>query len=151
MLILCLPCRQTILYFLSTLEILAAFICTLLTFAPIGKFAMHVCQVKLLSDFYPMFHNPIVNYRRKLRCSYEVVYPLYVPRALATRRRSPSPFRQSAIFVLYTYASIIMLLIRPFFVSLIHQKFISASIYSALHFYPCLLILHALCGGLICK
>jgi hypothetical protein len=44
-----------------------------------------------------------------------------------------------------------MLLIRPFFVGIIHRKFISASIYSALHFYPCLLILHAVCGGLICK
>ncbi|CAF0826454.1 unnamed protein product [Adineta steineri] len=124
--------KQTILYFLSILEILLAFIFTLLTFPPIGKLTMNVCQVKLLSDFYPMFHNPIVNYRKKLRCSYEVVYPL-----------------QSAIFVLYTYASLIMLLLRPLFVSIIHQKFISASIYSALHFYPCLLILHALCGGFI--
>ncbi|CAF4359795.1 unnamed protein product, partial [Adineta steineri] len=76
---------QTILYFLSILEILLAFIFTLLTFPPIGTLTMNVCQVKLLSDFYPMFHNPIVNYRKKLRCSYEVVYPL-----------------QSAIFVLYT-------------------------------------------------
>jgi hypothetical protein len=44
-----------------------------------------------------------------------------------------------------------MLFIRPFFVSIIHRKFISSSIYTALHFYPCLLILHALCSGLICK
>ncbi|CAF4821879.1 unnamed protein product, partial [Rotaria sp. Silwood1] len=102
---------QTILYFLSILEIIVAFIFTLLTFPPIGKLTFNTCQVKLFSDFYPIFHNPIVNYRKKLRCSYEVVYPL-----------------QSAIFVLYTYAT---------------------SIYSALHFYPCLLVLHALCGGLI--
>ena len=70
--------RQTILYFLSILEITLAFIFTLLTFPPIGKLMLHVCHVNLLSDFYPMFHNPIVNYRKKLRCSYEVVYPLYV-------------------------------------------------------------------------
>ena len=70
--------RQTILYFLSILEIILAFILTLLTFPPIGKLTLNVCQVKFLSDFYPMFHNPIVNYRNKLRCSYEVVYPLYV-------------------------------------------------------------------------
>ncbi|CAF1407127.1 unnamed protein product [Rotaria sp. Silwood1] len=124
--------KQTILYFLSILEIIVAFIFTLLTFPPIGKLTFNTCQVKLFSDFYPIFHNPIVNYRKKLRCSYEVVYPL-----------------QSAIFVLYTYASLIMLFIRPFFIFIIHQKFISASIYSALHFYPCLLVLHALCGGLI--
>jgi hypothetical protein len=70
--------RQTILYFLSILELILAFICTLLTFPPIGILTFNVCQVKLLSDFYPMFHNPIVNYQKKLRCSYEVVYPLYV-------------------------------------------------------------------------
>jgi len=70
--------RQTILYFLSILEIILAFILTLLSFPPIGKLTFNVCQVKFLSDFYPMFHNPIVNYRKKLRCSYEVVYPLYV-------------------------------------------------------------------------
>ncbi|CAF4372801.1 unnamed protein product, partial [Rotaria socialis] len=124
--------KQTILYFLSIFEIILAFIFTLLSFPPIGKLTFNTCQVKLFSDFYPIFHNPIVNYRKKLRCSYEVVYPL-----------------QSVIFVLYTYASLIMLFLRPIFVSIIRQKFISASIYSALHFYPCLLILHALFGGLI--
>lgn len=44
-----------------------------------------------------------------------------------------------------------MLFLRPFFLSIIPGKLLSASIYNALHFYPCLLILHALCGGLICK
>lgn len=44
-----------------------------------------------------------------------------------------------------------MLFLRPFLVSIIDRKYISASIYSALHFYPCLLVLHALCAGLICK
>ena len=143
--------RQTILYFLSILEIILAFILTLLSFPPIGQLTIHVCQVKLLSDFYPMFHNPIVNYRKKLRCSYEVVYPLYVNYLPNFFFLSIRIFRQSTIFALYTYASLIMLFLRPFFVSIIPRKFISASIYSALHFYPCLLILHAICGGLICK
>lgn len=53
--------------------------------------------------------------------------------------------------MLYTYASLLMLLIRPLFSVIIQRRFVSASIYSALHFYPCLLILHALCGGLICE
>jgi len=44
-----------------------------------------------------------------------------------------------------------MLLIRPFFISIIDRKSIFASIYSALHFYPCLLIVHAIFAGLICK
>lgn len=70
--------RQTILHFLSTLEITVALILTLLSFPPFGQLTIHVCPVKLLSDFYPIFHNPTVNYRKKIRCSYEVVYPLYV-------------------------------------------------------------------------
>jgi len=69
-------CRRTILYFVSIFELIIAFFLTLLSFPPFGKLSLSVCQVNLLSDFYPMFHNPIVNYRKKLRCSYEVVYPL---------------------------------------------------------------------------
>ena len=98
-----------------------------------------------------MFHNPVVNYRRKLRCSHEIVYPLYVPRPSLFTHAPAFRSRQTAIFVLYTYASLLMLLVRPFFTLLIDRKFVSASIYNALHFYPCLLVLHALCGGLICK
>lgn len=44
-----------------------------------------------------------------------------------------------------------MLILRPIFSSIIDRKLLAASIYSALHFYPCLVILHALLGGLICK
>lgn len=61
-----------------------------------------------------------------------------------------SIFRQSTIFVLYTYATILMLFIRPLLATFIDRKLISASIYSALHFYPCLLILHTVVGGVIC-
>ena len=68
--------RQTILYFSSLLELIVALVFALLTFPPVGQFTFNVCQVKLLSDFYPIFHNPVVNYRQKLRCSYEIVYPL---------------------------------------------------------------------------
>lgn len=60
------------------MEITIALMLTLLSFPPFGQLTIHVCPVKLLSDFYPIFHNPTVNYRKKLRCSYEVVYPLYV-------------------------------------------------------------------------
>jgi hypothetical protein len=59
--------------------------------------------------------------------------------------------RQSTIVMLYTYASLLMLLIRPLLSIVINRKYIAATIYSALHFYPCLLVLHALFGGLICK
>lgn len=68
--------RRTILYFFSIFELTLAFFLTLLSFPPVGTLTLYVCQVNFLSDFYPMFHNPILNYRKKLRCSYEVVYPL---------------------------------------------------------------------------
>lgn len=68
--------RQTMLHFSSLLELIFALICTLLSFPPFGQLTVNVCPVKMLSDFYPIFHNPIINYQKKLRCSYEIVYPL---------------------------------------------------------------------------
>ncbi|CAF0973439.1 unnamed protein product [Didymodactylos carnosus] len=124
--------RLSTVYVLSFVELSIAFLLTLLVFPPYGKLNIHVCQIKMLSDFYPVFYNPVVNYTKKLRCSYEVVYPL-----------------QSAVFVLYIFATLLMLLLRPFLIFVLYQKNVYHSIYTALHFYPCLMIFHAIAAGLI--
>ena len=41
-----------------------------------GSLSFNSCQVVEISDFYPIFFNPTVDYVHQLKCSYEVAYPL---------------------------------------------------------------------------
>jgi len=125
--------KLSLLYVSSIVELALGFLFAILVFPPFGEFNIYTCPINMLSDFYPVFYNPVdARYTKKFRCSYEVVYPF-----------------QSLILVLYTFSTILMLLIRPFFVIILHRKYVYRSIYNALHFYPCLIFLHVLCGGLI--
>lgn len=58
------------------LESSIAFVCSLLLVKPVGSLVVHGCRKGGIQEWYPMFHNPVINYTHTLRCTYEVVYPL---------------------------------------------------------------------------
>ncbi|XP_067140951.1 JNK1/MAPK8-associated membrane protein [Centruroides vittatus] len=116
----------------ALIENITSAILTIILVKPIGFFSIHACGVKRLSDWYSLLHNPNPNYIGNLRCTQEVVYPLY-----------------SMVFIYFALSLVIMLLIRPLLV----LKFIDGkgkrSIYLTMYLIPILVVIHATCAGLI--
>lgn len=97
------------------------------------SFKLNSCGVEKLSDWYTLFHNPTPDYKDKLHCTQEAVFPL-----------------QTMVLVFYLLCVIFMMLIRPG----LNKKFLKfgkSAVYCGLYFFPILSLLHAVCGGLICK
>lgn len=64
-------------YIIPGIETTLSVIFTLLVLPPQGSIGLNSCRVSSVNDFYPIFFNPSVDYVHSLKCSYEVVYPLY--------------------------------------------------------------------------
>jgi hypothetical protein len=65
------------LYVVPFIEVILAYIFTLLVLPPQGSILFNSCSVYSVNDFYPIFFNPTTDYVNEIRCTYEVVYPLY--------------------------------------------------------------------------
>lgn len=126
------PKEVMILHLSALLEIAGAAIITLQLMEPFGSFEIRSCNPAALADWYTLFHNPNPNYEETLHCTQEAVYPLY-----------------TMIFIFYALGLILMLLIRP----IVAKKSLptpgKTSIYWALYFYPIIVLIHAVAGGLI--
>ena len=55
------------------------------------------------------------------------------------------------VFVFYTLCLLVMLLVRPMLSSKLLPGRGKSAIYSALYFFPALIVIHAVGAGLICK
>ncbi|KAK9703201.1 JNK1/MAPK8-associated membrane protein [Popillia japonica] len=121
-----------ILHCSAFIEVIASCILALIVMPPTGKFSINTCQVRSLSDWYTLLHNPTPNYEQQIHCTQEAVYPLY-----------------TIVFVFHTLALFSMLFFRPW----ICKKYLPGqskmSIYAAMYFIPILSITHALIGGLL--
>ncbi|CAM1154702.1 JKAMP (predicted) [Pycnogonum litorale] len=113
-------------------EIICASILTLLAVDPKGQFRVTSCHVERLSDWYTLLHNPSPGYINTLHCTQEAVYPLY-----------------TMVFIYYIIALVIMLVVRLLVVRWVLPEKGRISLYIALYFMPCLLVIHAIFGGLI--
>ncbi|XP_068215274.1 JNK1/MAPK8-associated membrane protein [Palaemon carinicauda] len=120
------------LYASAVIEVLVAAVVTLLVTEPVGSFSIRSCKVRKLADWYPLLHNPNPNYEGPLHCTQEAVYPLY-----------------SMVFVFYTLCLLVMLLVRPLLSSKLLPGRGKSAIYSALYFFPALIVTHAVGAGLI--
>lgn len=69
---------EIILHISAFFEVLLSAVITLLIYEPFWSLRIHSCSVSRLSDWYTLFHNPTPNYEKKLYCTQEAVYPLYV-------------------------------------------------------------------------
>jgi len=61
----------------AALESSLALLFSLLIYKPIGSLEVYTCQKQHLYEWYPMLYNPIINYTLTMKCSSEIVYPLY--------------------------------------------------------------------------
>lgn len=116
----------------ALIENVGSAILTIILVKPIGTFFIHACGVKRLSDWYSLLHNPNPNYVGSLRCTQEVVYPLY-----------------TMVFMYFAFSLVIMLLLRPFLVVKIMDGKGKRSIYLTLYLIPILVVIHATCAGLL--
>ncbi|CAE1237500.1 JNK1/MAPK8-associated membrane protein [Acanthosepion pharaonis] len=121
-----------LLHISAFVECVLAGVLTLLMFDPRGKLTIRSCPVKRLSDWYTLWYNPSTNYVDTVHCTQEIVYPLY-----------------TMVIIYYAFALVLMVLIRP----LLSYKCVSrkgtTSIYAALYFFPMLICLQAVFGGLL--
>jgi len=121
-----------ILHVSALLETALAAVASVLLSDPIGQFKLSSCGVKKLSDWYPIFYNPVPNYEEKIYCTREVVFPLY-----------------SIVFIFYVFSLFSLLLVRPW----LSSKFLPGrgrnAVYAALYFIPMYTLVHALLGGLV--
>nr|CAB3257702.1 JNK1/MAPK8-associated membrane protein [Phallusia mammillata] len=119
------------------IETTLAAVFTLLSFEPKGSLSLVTCSVQQISDWYTIFFNPRIKFVETVRCSQEAVYPLY-----------------SIIFLFYLFSLALMLFLRPtlaarFLTSEADKKKCNVAIYAALYFHPILVVIHAICAGLI--
>lgn len=121
-----------ILHVSALVEIVGAALVTLALSSPAGQLSLTSCNVIRLSDWYTLLYNPTPNYRDKLFCTHEAVYPLY-----------------SIVFIFYSFSLLFMMILRP----ALSSKFLPGrgrnAIYAALYFLPSFALLHGVLGGII--
>lgn len=67
--------QQIILHLSAYFEVAISAISIILFTEPMGSFKINACGVHNLSDWYTLFHNPTPDYKEKLHCTQEAVYP----------------------------------------------------------------------------
>ncbi|CAI4227086.1 unnamed protein product [Auanema sp. JU1783] len=59
------------------IECLVSSIFAVFIFPPIGSLNLWSCSKSNMKEWYPTWYNPVIKHSRVLRCSHEMVYPLY--------------------------------------------------------------------------
>ncbi|KXJ80376.1 hypothetical protein RP20_CCG025182 [Aedes albopictus] len=123
---------EMILHASACIEVLLSAFLTILFTDPVWELRINSCGVRVLSDWYTLFHNPTPNYETTLYCTQEAVYPL-----------------QTMIFVFYLFCVTFMMIIRPVLNARALPVCGKMAVYYALYIFPILSLLHAVAGGLI--
>ncbi|KAK0413260.1 hypothetical protein QR680_006694 [Steinernema hermaphroditum] len=116
------------------LESLCAFLLSVLVLPPMGSPFLHGCTHSGLREWYPMFYNPFFMHVKKLRCTYEIVYPLY---------SLPFIFFALNLFFLMIFRSIYCIYASR------NVLFSSKPYYAALWALPVISTVHATLAGII--
>ncbi|KHJ88385.1 hypothetical protein OESDEN_11823 [Oesophagostomum dentatum] len=114
-------------------ECLIASIAAVLVFPPRLSFKLWGCARSNIKEWYPELYNPIINHVKPMRCSYEVVFPLY-----------SLPF----IYLLFLLCAV--LVFRSFlYIVVLKRKRDAKAYYYALLSIPKVAIIHALLAGVL--
>ncbi|RCN44677.1 hypothetical protein ANCCAN_09322 [Ancylostoma caninum] len=114
-------------------ECVVASIAAILVFPPRLSFKLWGCARSNIKEWYPELYNPIINHVKPMRCSYEVVFPLY-----------SLPF----IYLLFLLCAV--LVFRSFlYVVVLKRKRDAKAYYYALLSIPKVAIIHALLAGVL--
>lgn len=71
--------KQLILTASAFIEVALSAILATLFMEPMWELRLYACEVRKLTDWYTLFYNPSPNYEKRVYCTQEAVYPLYVP------------------------------------------------------------------------
>ncbi|EYC34498.1 hypothetical protein Y032_0001g444 [Ancylostoma ceylanicum] len=114
-------------------ECVVASIAAILVFPPRLSFKLWGCARSNIKEWYPELYNPIINHVKPMRCSYEVVFPLY-----------SLPF----IYLLFLLCAV--LIFRSFlYIVVLKRKRDAKAYYYALLSIPKVAIIHALLAGVL--
>ncbi|KAI6186944.1 hypothetical protein M3Y98_00188300 [Aphelenchoides besseyi] len=119
----------------AALEATLGLMTSLLIYPPYGSFKLYGCRKSRLIEWYSMLNNPVVNHTHTLRCTYEIVYPLY-----------SLPFATYAfeLAALVLFRSTLYIIARRF-----GRRLSSGPFYAALWTLPIMALIHSFMGGLI--
>lgn len=115
------------------LECLVASIGAILVFPPRFSFTLWGCARSSIKEWYPELYNPIINHIKPLRCSYEVVFPLY-----------SFPF----VYLLLLLCAILVFR-SLLYVFILKRNKDAKAFYCALLAIPKIAVIHALLAGVL--
>lgn len=114
-------------------ECIVASIAAVLAFPPRYSFTVWGCARSSIKEWYPELYNPTINHVKPMRCSYEVVFPLY-----------------SLPFVYLLFLLFAVLILRSLlYVFVLKRNRDAKAFYYALLFIPLIAIVHALLAGVL--
>uniref|UniRef100_A0A7E4UVH8 JNK1/MAPK8-associated membrane protein n=1 Tax=Panagrellus redivivus TaxID=6233 RepID=A0A7E4UVH8_PANRE len=98
------------------LESTLSVVLVLFIYEPFGTLTIHSCQNHELYQWYSMWYNPVINYTRTLRCTSEIVYPLYsLPFAILFMNLVTLAILRSLLYVFASYFATPKLPSKPFY------------------------------------
>ncbi|WKY09058.1 hypothetical protein Q1695_001868 [Nippostrongylus brasiliensis] len=115
------------------LECTVASIAAVLAFPPRLSFTLWGCARSHIKEWYPELYNPIMKHVKPLRCSYEIVFPLY-----------SLPFVY-LIFLLFA----VLILRSTLYVGILRRKRDAKAFYYALLSIPKIAVIHAVLAGVL--
>ncbi|VDK85276.1 unnamed protein product [Litomosoides sigmodontis] len=107
---------------------------SLLLMPPRGTPILYGCTKNSLRDWYPVFYNPVVNHTHTLRCTQEIVFPLY-----------------SLPFIYLAFCLVCLIIFRSIlYLTVFKNSYIATDpYYAALFTLPLIALFHALFAGLL--
>ncbi|KAK6060518.1 hypothetical protein COOONC_01817 [Cooperia oncophora] len=115
------------------LECIIASVAAVLVFPPRLSFTVWGCARSSIKEWYPELYNPIINHVKPMRCSYEVVFPLY-----------SLPF----VYLLFLLVSVLSCR-SILYVFVLKRKRDAKAFYYALLSIPKIAVIHALLAGVL--
>uniref|UniRef100_A0A915BBQ2 JNK1/MAPK8-associated membrane protein n=1 Tax=Parascaris univalens TaxID=6257 RepID=A0A915BBQ2_PARUN len=115
-------------------ECILSGIVSVLVMPPRGTFALNGCAKSSIREWYPMFYNPVLNHTHVLRCTYELVFPLY-----------------SLPFIYFACCLIWLVVLRSvLYATMLRRSAVSSlPYYAALYSIPLFAFTHAIFAGLL--
>ncbi|KAF1751308.1 hypothetical protein GCK72_017862 [Caenorhabditis remanei] len=120
-------------YLCVVLENVIACVIAVLIYPPQFSFFLNGCEKTGIKEWYPACYNPRIGYTKTMRCTYEVVFPLY-----------------SITFIHHIILIAAILILRStLYCVLLYKAYNGKPFYSAIVSVPLLAVIHSIFSGVI--